>query len=244
MSTLRQYLRSIRLLRERIPAWDEFPFCIPSLSSLDELELHPQVTFFVGENGSGKSTLLEAIAVLAGFSATGGAKYFPRGETGHSLHAYLRLVRGARREQDGFFLRAETYYNTGSFIDAVADTEGYGGRVHEKSHGEAFLDLIRHRFRGRGVYLLDEPEAALSPARQLVFLAQLHELVTAGESQLIIATHSPIIMAYPNARILVFGSEGISPRPYQDTEHYQVTSDFLKNPDRFLRHLLAPSERE
>jgi predicted ATPase len=241
-SKLQQYLRSVVLLRDRVESWDEYPFTVPVVRTLTELELDPNVTFFIGENGAGKSTLLEAIATLSGFGGVGGSKDHSLGDPTHTLHKALRLVRGASRERDGFFLRAETYYDVGQFIDENADLESYGGAVHERSHGEAFLALMKNRFRGRGIYLMDEPEAALSPMRQLAFLSLLDDLVRRRQSQCIIATHSPIIMAYPHARILQFDGTGVKRVAYEDTEHYQVTATFMKNPASYLKHLLSDDE--
>lgn len=233
-----QYLRAVTLLRDRVTEWDVYPWCVPAISHLHTLPLHPSVTFFVGENGSGKSTLLEAIASLVGFGHLGGTKDYNLGEPEHILHETMRLVRGTRRERDGFFLRAETYYVAGKFIDAVANVERYGGKVHEQSHGEAFLSLMKNRFRGNGLYILDEPEAALSPMRQLSFLALLDDLARQRGAQFIIATHSPIIMAYPDATLYACSETGIAAVSYKDTEHYQVTSGFLANPESYLRHIV------
>lgn len=239
-----QYLRSVVLKREAVPDWTAFPFSIPAIRSIEELELDAGVTFFVGENGSGKSTLLEAIAIQAGFGEAGGTKNFVTPSESNELAAAVRLVRGARREQDGFFLRAETYFNIGSLIDALGVTGAYGGvSVHQQSHGEAFLALIKNRFRGNGIYLLDEPEAALSPSRQLTFLAFLHDLLGRA-SQMIIATHSPIVMSYPNATILRFDGEGIRRVEYRETEHFKITADFLRDPERFHRRLFDPEFSE
>lgn len=235
---LQQYLRGVELLGERVPSWDVYPYTVRSIRNTPKIDLHPRVTFFVGENGSGKSTLLEAIAVLAGFGALGGTKDFQLGEREHDLDKAMRLVRGARRERDGFFLRAETYYDVGHFIDERANVERYGGPVHARSHGEAFLALMNTRFRGDGVYLMDEPEAALSPTRQLAFLSALDDLVQRRRSQCVIATHSPIILAYPDAKILQFSDSGIERVAYEDTEHYQVTSAFMKNRASFLKHIV------
>lgn len=233
------YLRSIALVGDAVPDRDRYPFSIPAVRSLDSLELDPHVTFLVGENGSGKSTLIEAIAIAAGFNAEGGSKHFSFAtrRTESELHAHLRLVRGTRRERDGFFLRAESFYNAASYIEST-DAGGYGDRsLHEQSHGESFLALATNRFRGDGLYLLDEPEAALSPGRQLSLLRVIDDLVRRRASQLIIATHSPILMAYPRATIYLLGPDGIAPVAYQDTEHYQVTRDFLRSPDAFFAHL-------
>ena len=228
--------------------FEKYPFSLPSVRYLDVLKLHPQVTFFVGENGSGKSTLLEAIAVAWGFNAEGGSKNFHFGtRASHSeLHQYIRLSKGVLRPRDGFFLRAESFFNVATEIERM-DAEpafsppvidSYGGNsLHEQSHGESFMALLMNRFGGQGLYILDEPEAALSPSRQLTVLSRLHQLVKSG-SQFIIATHSPILMAYPNAAIYLFSSSGISQVDYYDTEHYCVTRDFLVHPKRMLDVLL------
>ncbi len=176
MNGLQVYVRALRLERDKVPSFDEYPFAIPSIRSLDELALNPQVTFFVGDNGSGKSTLVEAIAILAGFNAEGGSRNFSfatrRSES--DLKNHMRLVRGTRCPRTGYFLRAESYFNVATEIErldegpSVGDDPpiiaSHGGRsLHEQSHGESFLALINHRFFGGGLYILDEPEAALSP---------------------------------------------------------------------------------
>jgi predicted ATPase len=244
-----QYVSRITLRRDIIESFERYPFSLPAVRSLDVLELHPKVTFFIGENGSGKSTLLEAIAVSVGFNPEGGTKNFRFGtRASHSaLDEYLRVAKGVRRPKDGFFLRAESFFNVATEIENLdSDPQGgppvigsYGGRsLHEQSHGESFLALVTNRFRGQGLYLLDEPEAALSPQRQLAVLSRLHDLA-GDESQFIVATHSPILMAYPDAWIYEFSREGIRRVPYEETEHYQVTRDFLANPKRMLDVLLA-----
>ncbi|MEL7454481.1 MAG: AAA family ATPase, partial [Pseudomonadota bacterium] len=189
----------------RSEGWDDscYPFNLSAVRSWERLELHDKVTFLVGENGSGKSTLIEAIAVAFGFNAEGGSQdhRFSTDPTHSILNEYLRLVRTPFRAKDGYFLRAETLYTQSSFIDQVASLRRYGGNaIHQQSHGEGMMAIFWHRFAGNGFYILDEPEAALSPQRQLAFLARLHQLVQTN-SQLIIATHSPIILAYPNAWI-------------------------------------------
>jgi predicted ATPase len=242
-----QYVSRITLQREMVESFDIYPFSIPSVRSLESIDLHSKVTYFVGENGSGKSTLLEAIAVSLGFNGEGGSKNF-RFSSRHShseLHKYLRIAKGVKRPRDGYFLRAESFYNVATEIENL-DSEpsfgppaidSYGGRsLHEQSHGESFLALMTERFGGQGIYILDEPEAALSPQRQLAVMSRLHDLVLDG-SQFIIATHSPILMAYPDACIYLFGKEGVSKVAYEDTEHYRVTRDFLANPERMLRVL-------
>ncbi len=221
---------------------------IPAVSGLTHLDLDTPVCFFVGENGSGKSTLLEAIAVLCGFNPEGGGRNFSFStkDTHSPLHRYLKLVKGVLLPKDGYFLRAESFYNLASEVDRLDNDPlagpllpSYGGvSLHEQSHGESFFALMNERFFGNGLYLLDEPEAALSPMRQLSMLVRMKELVGLN-SQFIIATHSPILMAYPGARIfLLDGEDGIRQVAYTDTPHYQVTKDFLNYPQRMLDVLL------
>lgn len=243
-----QYVSRITLQREKVESFDKYPFCLPAVRSLEQIELHPKVTFFVGENGSGKSTLLEAIAVSLGFNAEGGTKNFRFGtRRSHSdLHEYLRIAKGIKSPRDGFFLRAESFFNVATEIENLDSApsfgppviNSYGGRsLHEQSHGESFLALMTERFGGQGMYILDEPEAALSPQRQLAVLSRIHDLVL-DKSQFIIATHSPILMAYPEAVIYLCDKDGVRQVSYEETEHFQVTRDFLANPERMLRVLL------
>jgi len=205
------------------------------------------VTFLVGENGSGKSTLIEAIAVAAGFNAEGGTKSF-RFRTRPSeseLHAVLRLARGDQRERGGFFLRAESLFNVATQIDELDVVSSYGGvSLHDQSHGESFLALALNRFEGYGLYILDEPEAAPSPSRQLAFLRIIDELVRNKGSQFIIATHSPILMAYPKATIYLLAGEGMTRVPYEATEHYRITRGFLEDREEYLRHVFADDGEE
>lgn len=245
--TSSHYIIGVRLRRDKVESFDRYPFSLAAVRSLDYLELHPKVTFFVGENGSGKSTLLEAIALSMGFNPEGGTKNFRFGtRTSHSsLYEYLRVSKGVKRPRDGFFLRAESFFNVATEIEKL-DAEpasgppivdSYGGRsLHEQSHGESFLALLMNRFGGNGLYMLDEPEAALSPQRQLAALSRMHDLVL-DASQFIIATHSPILMAYPDAWIYQFSNDGVSRIAYEDTEHYQITRSFVSNPERMLRKL-------
>lgn len=215
------------------------------LTRAKEFVFHAPVTFFVGENGTGKSTFLEALAVAWGFNAEGGSRNFSFStRASHSaLWKALKLWKGIRRPRDGFFLRAESFYNAASYLDEIDGGGGeildaYGGKsLHEQSHGESYFSLVLNRFRGGGLYILDEPEAALSPARQMALLTKLHDLVKL-RSQLIIATHSPILTAYPNAEIYVLNESGLTKTPYRQTEHYQLTKRFLDNPEKMLHYLL------
>lgn len=245
-----QFLRSVTLKRDTLPSLDEYPFCLPAVRHLDRIDFHPRVTFLVGENGTGKSTLLEAIAVAAGMNAEGGGRNFNFStRASHSpLHEYLRLARGTERPADTYFLRAESFFNVATRIEEL-DREGmgppivdsYGGvSLHEQSHGESFWALLTKRFRPRGLYLLDEPEAALSPTRQLAALARIHDLVN-QRCQFIVATHSPILMAYPHATIRLLTGDSLAEVAYKDTEHYRITRDFLNRSDGMLRELLGES---
>ncbi len=217
------------------------------LQTHDSLEFRSPVTFLVGENGTGKSTLLEAIAVAAGFNAEGGTRNFSFStqQTHSELHRHLVLSKYGK-PKDGFFLRAESFYNVASYIDELDSSpapgpkiiESYGDvSLHKQSHGESFLAVVLNRFGGNGLYILDEPEAALSPMRLLVLLAAICQLVEKG-SQFIISTHSPILMACPGAQIYQLGEEGIEQVGYKQTEHYRFTRSFLENPERMLRYLL------
>jgi len=249
MLKTRSYLAEVQIKPTAPVDPPVFPFTLPAIRSLERLMLHPNVTFLIGENGSGKSTLLEAIAVGMGFNAEGGSRNFNFAtRASHSnLHEHLRYVRGIERPRDGFFLRAESFYNVSTEIERLDEDpmggppiiDSFGGKsLHNQSHGESFLTLFMERFRGQGFYLLDEPEAALSPQRQLALLSRLHDLV-GQRCQFVIATHSPILMAYPNATIYAFGDDGIRAVAYQETEHYRVTHDFLANPARMLRILMG-----
>ena len=242
------YLLQVRLERSKVPDFDQYPFNLPAVRHLQTLDLHPKVTFLIGENGSGKSTLLEAISLICGFNPEGGSRNFnfASRESHSDLHRYLRPVRGVRRPKDGYFLRAESYFNVATEIERLDEEpaggppiiESYGGRsLHEQSHGESFFALFLNRFAGQGLYLLDEPEAALSPSRQMAMISRLHDLVR-DSSQFIIATHSPIIMAYPDARIFQLSPDGIDSVDYTETEHYRVTKDFLSNREKMLRILM------
>lgn len=244
-SDINQYLRSIEIKRDKVKSFSTYPFCLPVIRSLSNLKFHPKVTFIVGENGTGKSTILEAIAVLSGFNAEGGTKNFnfTTCDTHSELYNYIKLIKGVRTPKDGFFLRAESFYNLATNIDELErETPGllsyYGGRsLHKQSHGESFFSVFINRFSGNGLYILDEPEAALSPSRQMAMISKIHELVNKN-SQFIIATHSPIIMAYPDAVIYEI-KDSIRMVRYEETEHYQVMKSFLNNTDRMMEILTS-----
>ena len=234
-----EYIRYIELDRDKVPSFSEYPFNLPAIKNLDTLSFHPKVTFIVGENGSGKSTILESIAVKFGFNAEGGTRNFNFSSraTHSDLNQYIKVVKGTKRPRDGFFLRAESFYNFATNVEELDLNHVYGGRsLHEQSHGESFFAVFQNRFCGESVYILDEPEAALSPSRQMSMLIRMHELVGEG-SQFIIATHSPIVMAYPNAMIYQI-NDGFEQVNYKDTEHYQVMHSFLNNTQKMLNILL------
>lgn len=244
------YLLTAQILWERVNNPDSYPFNLPSIAKLKEdLTFAPEVTFLVGENGSGKSTLIEALAVAWGFNAEGGSKNFNfnTADSHSGLHKVLRLTRRPRRARDGYFLRAESYFNVATAIDRLDDEPSfgppikasYGGKsLHAQSHGESFFALFEHRFRGEGLYILDEPEAALSPSRQLSMLVRMHDLVKL-KSQFIIATHSPILMAYPGAWIYQISSRGLDRVAYEDTEHFDITRNFLNRHGSMIQQLLG-----
>lgn len=249
ISNLSQFVRTAQVVEDRVPEPDAYPFALPAVRALFDAPLvFAPVTYFVGENGSGKSTLLEALAVSMGFNAEGGTKNFQfatrRSES--ALHTALRVGRGSRRPSTGFFLRAESFFNLATEIERL-DREpafgppvidAYGGKsLHEQSHGESFLSLFLHRFGENGFYVLDEPEAALSPQRQLSFLVRMHELVRGG-SQFIVATHSPIVLAYPRAAIYRVGQDGITDIAYDEAEPVTVMRDFLRDRERYVERLL------
>ena len=208
------------------------------LAAGNEIDLGNDVTFFTGDNGTGKSTLIEAIAVCSGFNPEGGSKNFnfSTHDTEYPLAECITVSKKSYPD-DGFFLRAESFYNVATAIDELG-VSGYGDcSLHKQSHGESFHALFQNRFRGNGLYLLDEPESALSPLRQMSLLARMHQLVS-NNSQFIIATHSPILLAYPNATILEFSDLGIRKIAYEESQSYLLYKQFLDNPNRTLKHLL------
>ena len=220
---------------------DLFPFTLPLFREPLAIDFATPVTFLVGENGSGKSSLLEALAWSAGFNTTGGNRDHRFTDEGDGSALGRALWLGWRQKvTTGFFLRAETFFNFASHLESMgSDFRAYGGQSLQKmSHGEAFLSLFQHRFDD-GLYLLDEPEAALSPQRQLAFLGILHELAASKAAQFVIATHSPILLTLAGATVLSLDEGGLHVVPYADTEHFRLTRDFLNAPERYFRHLFA-----
>lgn len=240
----RQFLISIQAKPRSAGVSAHFPFTVPAIKRLKTRELAGDVTILAGENGSGKSTILEAIAIGMGMNAEGGSRNFnfSTRESHSDLHHHLTFVKGVIRPKDTFFLRAETFYNVATAVDELGAAHNYGGEsLHHQSHGESFLALMTERFGGHGLYILDEPEAALSPTRQLSCIRVMHDLVQRG-SQFIMATHSPILMAYPGAKIYWLSETGMKSISYEDTEHYQTTKLFLEQRERMLDELLSEPE--
>ena len=237
-------LVELRLEREKVENWEEFPFSIPVIKNLNKINFKNQLTFFVGENGSGKSTILEAIANVYGFGKEGGSKNILfETSTKDPVSRLSDVIKLAWTQKilEGYFFRAESFFNLASYLDNL-DGGGvllsYGGKsLHEQSHGESFLSLFQNRFSKGGFFLLDEPEAALSPQRQLSFLVVLNEILKNQNTQFIIATHSPILLAYPGAQILSFDSEKIKEVKYEETEPYKVTRGFLFNTEAYIDKL-------
>lgn len=221
---------------------------VENLKKMEGIRLTKNVTFLVGENGVGKSTLIEGIAVATGFNPEGGTINFSFAtrESHSDLHNYLTVSRGYKKHRDGFFLRAESFYNVASNIDEMDEEPGgapiissYGGvSLHKQSHGESFMALVENRFSGNGLYILDEPEAALSPMRLMRLMCYMQELVR-QDSQFIISTHSPILMTFPGAEVLEITAEGIQAVNYKDTEHFLITKRFMDAPEKMLESLLG-----
>ncbi len=230
------FIRSVRLLENDDSS---YPYSIPAVRDFESVRFTEPVTFFVGENGSGKSTLIEALAVAAGFNAEGGTKNynFSSQDTTSSLSHKINLIRSSKREKAGYFLRAESFYTMANYTDKGVDHPLLfdNKRLHEQSHGEAFLSIAKSF--DKGLFIFDEPESALSPQRQLALLVIINDLVNQG-SQLIIATHSPILLAYPKSTIYQLSQTGIETTDYDDIEHVNLTRDFLNNPSQYLNSLL------
>lgn len=217
-----------------------YPFNIRAFARGIHLTFRSKVTFFVGENGSGKSTLLEALAECCGFSPEGGNRDHHR-EAFADRSPLAQALRLSWRPKvtEGFFMRAESFYDFATYLDEVSNLRAYGGRsLHAQSHGESFIALFANRFE-QGLYILDEPEAALSPQRQLSFLRIIHDLATPGHAQFLIATHSPIISSYPEAVLYSLDGDGIQEIGYRETKHFVITRDFLNSPERFFKHLFS-----
>ncbi|MFF2480756.1 AAA family ATPase [Paenibacillus sp. NPDC058071] len=224
-----------------------YPFNIEALRRMDELEIEGNVTFFIGENGSGKSTLLESLALLCGFNTVGGQHSLLEKEKDDMSLSSVMSLSWMLKVNNGFFFRAETFNAFADYIDELAKDpwnepqrvyQAYGGKsLNEQSHGQAFLSLFKNRLGGAGIYLLDEPESALSPQNQLAFMRIIWELERAGNSQFIIATHSPILLAYPGATILSFDRSPIGEIDYEETDHYRLTKEFLNDRGRYFRTL-------
>ena len=236
-------LNRIILKRNKIPSFDKYPFNIEVIKNLDTFKFTSPVTFFVGENGVGKSTLIEALAVSLGLPAEGGTQNFmyETRNTTSELSNYLDYVTN-RRAETKFFLRAESFYNFASEVQNLAENNGYrkllesyGGSLHECSHGESFLNLVKNRFSGNGLYILDEPEAALSPERQLSLLCLIDDLVKCG-SQFIIATHSPLLISYRNGKIYNM-NDNLKEVKYKDTDIYSIYRMYLDDPDGMQHRL-------
>ncbi|WP_448702760.1 AAA family ATPase [Mucilaginibacter sp. AW1-3] len=234
------YLQQIVLKREMVPSFKQYPFNVPAIKNLHSLPFHADVTFIIGENGAGKSTLLEAIALNLGFGIEGGTKnvQFKTHDNASPLFKYLTGVKSFSKPTDYYFLRAESFYNVATYMEELGYTDDDDKFLHQYSHGEAFMSTLTGKLKGKGLYLLDEPEAALSPNRQMAALAVINKLVKA-ESQFIIATHSPILLAYPNALIYQLDDTGIHKVNYEDTEHFKVTQYFLNNYKRMTGLLFS-----
>lgn len=244
------YLQQISLKRESVPSFEQYPFDIPVIRKMTSIKFHADVTFIIGENGSGKSTLIEAIALHLGFGIEGGSKNVQTKthQNASVLFDYLTSAKSYRKPSDYFFLRAESYYNVATYLEELDKEEyvnynyvkdNYGvNSLHECSHGESFMATLINRLSGNGLYIFDEPEAALSPARQLAALSAIHQLVQAN-SQFIIATHSPILLAYPNATIYQLDGEGMRKIKYEETDHFMITKYFLNNHAEMIRTLMG-----
>jgi len=242
------FLKSVEIRADQKDTPVGHPFDVPAIAAMvtagSGLRFHPGMTLFVGDNGSGKSTLLEAIAVHQGLNAEGGARGMQFGTTDRSvsnLHRHLRVSRTHRQAADAFFLRAESYFNVATAIDEYDTAHLYGGSPHVRSHGESFIDLVVNRFGANSLFLLDEPEAALSVHGQLQLMVRIHDLIAQG-CQFVIATHSPMLMAFPDATIYEFGAAGPARTTWSQIDTVHITTDFLNNPTSFLAELLADDD--
>lgn len=244
----------IKVKLPRASQTKEYPFSLPLVQNLATIPFPTQVTFFVGENGTGKSTILEAIAQHAGFGAEGGSKNISFTTTEQKNHNGARKLADCltlswrKKPKNGYFFRAESFFNIATYIDTLAQEVGekayacYGGKsLHEQSHGESFLAFFTHRLGTEGFFILDEPEAALSPQRQLSLLVMMHELCKNPDTQFIIATHSPLLLAYPGATIYACDGDRLRLINYRETEHYRITKNFLGDPEQYIKRLFMNS---
>ena len=236
-------LKKIALLRERVADWETYPFSVPAIRSFEELSFRSRVCFFAGENGTGKSTLLEGIAVHYGFGREGGTRSFANDSTqsNHSIDPLVSALRMSfdRRTGEGYFLRAESFFNAATYIDQIGVTQYYGGQsLHDRSHGETFFALLEMKFQRNGLFLLDEPEAALSPQRQLAFLVMLHDVLKkCKDAQFIISTHSPVLLGFPAAQIISFDEGQVHEIEYEETAPMQIVRRFVNDREGFLDEL-------
>ncbi len=247
-------LDKVKIDTSEISDLSAYPFSLEIIKNLEEIVFPTQVTFFVGENGTGKSTILEAIAARSGFGREGGSKsiqFETADETyGNQIDAFssTMTLSWRKKPKDGYFFRAESFFNVGNYLDELSKHplvgqsayNSYGGKsLHEQSHGESFLSFFQNRLGTGGFYILDEPEAALSPQRQLALLKIINDLCQSPETQFIIATHSPILLSYPNARIYTCDGHALEAIEYKDTSCYEITKGFLDHTDQYLKHLFA-----
>ncbi len=241
------YLKSVDINKDEIPR-NNYIYDLSVIKNFKKIEFRKPITIFVGENGLGKSTLIEAIATKLGFNAEGGSKHFnfKTRQTESDLNKYIKIIKGPYRAKDGYFLRSESLYNVASNIDDLDEVKcdaspislAYGGKsLHNQSHGESFLSIFFKRFMGNGLYILDEPEAALSSVSQMSLLIRINQLACLN-SQFIIATHSPILLAIPNAEILEITEKGIYPKKHFETEHFKTMKNFFENTEKTVDSLI------
>lgn len=233
-----QFIQSVLLDWSKISD-DSYLTSIEALYKVEKIDFMKPIALFVGENGSGKSTLLEAIAVAHGFNPEGGTKNycFSTHDTHSELCNAITIAKGFRKEKWGYFLRAESFYNVATQEEEYADFAHPSEEYHNRSHGESFLKMVQNNIQPNGLYFLDEPEAALSPQRQLTLLAEIYRCASDG-AQFIIATHSPILLGIPNAEIFSFDNGKIHTCRYEETDSYKVTELFINNRERLLKNLL------
>lgn len=242
-----QYLISAEILKSKLINQDTYPFNIPALQEIDRLDFHKNVTFLIGENGSGKSTLLEAIAIECWFNPEWGSQnfHFSTHESHSELSKYIRIAKWVKKPRDWYFLRAESFYNVASNIDKLDSDPSFWPPIkdsywwislHQQSHGESFFSLFQNRLFWNGIYIFDEPESALSPQRQLAFLVQLDNLIKEN-SQCIIATHSPIILSYPQSKIFELSDTWCREVSYEESSHYQLYKTFMDSPQSMIHKL-------